>query len=188
MLKKIKNRFGPSGDENKFRLGALPDVPLRKIASFLPFEDAVQLSNMNPAWAHLQPTWQDIKGEDFKISGPRDGHFAPEIYFDIPIETAGLSTVIMSWEWQDQGWGNRKGQIWLQLIRGVSVIADCREAYYELAPHQLGSRDLRIVDHDVIRKARKGDILRVMRNAGGGGGHRLISKNFKIKIVHKRSN
>ncbi len=47
-------------------------------------------------------------------------------------------------------------------------------------------RELTIEDHNIILQAKKGDTLSVMRNVGGGGGHRLMVKNFKIKIVHMR--
>ena len=31
-----------------------------------------------------------------------------------------------------------------------------------------------------------GDTLRVMRNTGGGGGHSLTVKDFRMTILHKR--
>ena len=50
-----------------------------------------------------------------------------EIYFEIPITTARLSSISMSWQWKDKkGWGNRKGQIWLKLFREGQEIADSR--------------------------------------------------------------
>ena len=47
-------------------------------------------------------------------------------------------------------------------------------------------RELTIEDHNIILQAKKRDTLSVMRNVGGGGGHRLMVKNFKIKIVHRK--
>lgn len=38
---------------------------------------------------------------------------------------------------------------------------------------------------DVVNKCVRGDVLRVMRNAGGGGGHALYVKNFKMRIDFK---
>ena len=56
-----------------------------------------------------------------------------------------------------------------------------------MAPHgELELRTVTVESEDVVEKARSGDILRVMRNVGGGGGHRLIVKDFKMTIVHKR--
>ena len=39
---------------------------------------------------------------------------------------------------------------------------------------------------DVVKKCVRGDILRVMKNEGGGGGHYLWVKNFKMRIDFKR--
>ena len=58
----------------KMNLALLPDIPLRLIASFLPFEEGMSLSQMLPHWVHLQPTVQHVKGRDFDIAGPKWGH------------------------------------------------------------------------------------------------------------------
>ena len=34
----------------------------------------------------------------------------------------------------------------------------------------------------MVSEARPGDYYQVMRNAGGGGGHRLIVSNFKLIV------
>ena len=86
-------------------------------------------------------------GQDFSVSGPNDGHFCPETYFDVEVLTRGLVAVKMVWEWRDQvgsifilfllriycfltfgstfltsqGYGNQKGQLWLQLVRDGQV-------------------------------------------------------------------
>lgn len=175
-----------SKDEKKLSLTMLPDVPLRIIVSFLPFEDAVTFSSMHPSWGHLQPTVQDLDCPEICRAGPRGGHFWPETHFDIPIQSVGLESVSMSFSWKDQGFGNRKGQIWLKLSRGAREIADSREAYNVVAPHEWDQREFTVEDHDVIIKAKKGDTLSVMRNVGGGGGHHLTVENFKIKIIHRK--
>ena len=114
------------GDEPT-RLEQLPDVPLRRIAFYLSFDDALTLSRLSPAWAHLQPTVQRVVGEDFDLRGPESGHFCPETYFDVPIATRnGIKSVNIEWRWRDQGFGNRKGQIWLRLVRNGVEIADAR--------------------------------------------------------------
>ena len=141
-------------------LAILPDLPLRIIASYLQFEDAIQFAELKPAWAHLQPTLQQCNGPDFDIRGPSYGKKSSfecncncncscscsfecscrgncncgncictaETYFDIPILSSGLSSISLSWQWKDQGWGNRKGQIWLKLLREDQEIADSRSS------------------------------------------------------------
>ena len=50
--------------------------------------------------------------------------------------------------------------------------------HYEKTAHQVLGRE-----DPIIAKSRKGDFLRFMRNAGGGGGHQLKVKNFRIKAT-----
>ena len=40
--------------------------------------------------------------------------------------------------------------------------------------------------HSIVRLAQEGDVLRVMKNVGGGGGHRLMVNNFHIRVVYKK--
>merc|ERR1719458_2433079 len=84
---------------------------------------------------HPDAKEQHVVGQDFSVSGPNDGHFCPETYFDVEVLTRGLVAVKMVWEWRDQGYGNQKGQLWLQLVREGQVLEDNREEYFALAPH-----------------------------------------------------
>ena len=40
-------------------------------------------------------------------------------------------------------------------------------------------------NHPVVTKAKKGDVLRVMRNVGGGGGRVLNVRDFTMRVAHK---
>ena len=220
--------------EVSWNLDSLPDLPLEKITSYLPFSDQVQLSASSPSLAHLQPRLQEVHGEDFDKNGPNDGDFHTETYVDVPILTRGIKSVTMEWQWRDQGYGNQKGQVWillyslsylllqvpgsilpsafnvlsqvpfifqvwLQLVREGVVVGDARSAYPALAPHMEGSRgrgrgaqeslerrQVEVVGHPVVLEARRGDVLRVARNVGGGGGHRLVVRGFKMVIHHRK--
>ena len=149
-----------------------------------------------------------------------------------------------------QGWGNQKGQLWLQLVRegqvcenffcpqGWSLVgseeyhklcrcsrtigriitpspprpgsASCPSYYHHLTitillspshyhhlttiispllspqTRQCQRREVFVEQHRVVTEARKGDLVRVKRNIGGGGGHSLTVKDFKMTILHKR--
>ena len=115
-----------SENNDRFQLEHLPDVVLRIIFSYLPFEEGLKLSSMSHAFKHLQPTIQLVSFPDFDENGPHSGNFCPEGYFDVSIDSIGLDSITASWSWKDQGWGNRKGQIWLRLVRGAEEIADSR--------------------------------------------------------------
>ena len=118
-------------------LSSLPLLPLEAVASHLDFSSLVSLANTNTAFAHLQPTEQFLTGQDFSLSGPRDGDFCPETYFEVEVVSRGLVAIKMDWEWRDQvniffkilscplnsqGYGNQKGQLWLQLVREGQVM------------------------------------------------------------------
>ena len=60
-----------------------------------------------------------------------------------------------------------------------------REEFPTLAPHEMGAEVVEVSEHDVVSKAMKGDVLRVMRNVGGGGGHKLTVRDFTMRIAHK---
>ena len=68
-----------------------------------------------------------------------------------------MKSVRMEWEWRDQGYGNRKGMLWVQLVRGDEVLADSLEDYPTLAPHVAGpiglmhSEDILIQNHSVVK-------------------------------------
>ena len=53
-----------------------------------------------------------------------------------------------------------------------------------IAPHSLAKAMDTVLDHeDIVKLAKPGDYYQVMRNIGGGGGHRLNIEDFKI-IIH----
>ena len=128
------------------------------------------------------------KGDDFYIFGPRSGHWAPELYFDGPILPSKVIELNMSVVWEDQGWGNKKGELFVILMRPSRTgkplqIAEHRRLFgiaehYEKEAHKVVNRDDPVVD-----KSKKGDFYRFMRNAGGGGGHQLKVKNFRVKAT-----
>ena len=84
-------------------LTTLPILPLEAIISYLDFSSIVSLANSHPSLAHLQPKEQNIIGEDFCISGEGGctpmPHF-PEPYFDVRVETKGLQSIQIVWEWK----------------------------------------------------------------------------------------
>ena len=178
----------------------LDSVVLQNIIKFLDPEDVVRLGRTSRHMHAMMPqvilTTELWKGPDFHIFGPSGGHWAPELYFDGPILLSTVFELQASVKWQDQGWGNRKGEIYVVLMRPA---ADGREEPVEIAKHprlfgiaehfEKQAQTVIRGDHPVVAKAKAGDFYRFMRNAGGGGGHQLKGKNFGVKatvcsIVH----
>lgn len=177
----------------------LDSVVLRNIIKFLDPEDVVRLGRTSRYMHAMMPqviqTTELWTGPDFHIFGPRRGHWAPELYFDGPILLSTVLELQASVKWQDQGWGNRKGEIYVMLMRpaadgGEPVEIAKYHRLFGIAEHFEKEAQTAIPgDHPVVARAKVGDFYRFMRNAGGGGGHELMGKNFRVKatvckIVH----
>ena len=144
----------------------LDELVLRHIASFLDPKDIVCLHRtcrrMHTMLPEVVVTEYQWKGEDFHIFGPRGGHWAPEHYFDGPVLPGNAIKLESSVLWEDQGFGNRKGELFVHLMRPSRTgkplqIAEHRQLFgiaehYEKTTHKvLGKEDT------IIAKSRKGD-------------------------------
>ena len=167
-------------------LTIVPDAYLSNLARrYLRPADLVNLCDSHPNFEFLKlylPEYLEIPGEPFNKRGPRDGHFCPEPYFLSDVMNQRVRSLTMSFRWRDQGYGNRKGMLWIELMRDGEMIATSKDDFHFLAPHQEETREVLIKDHPVVDKVRKGDVLQFMRNTGGGGGHSLKVENFKVTL------
>ena len=167
-----------------FDLQGLPDTVLIIIGKLLSPIDLSNISEVNSRFSFLRnylPHQIKFGGGDFYERGPHDGHFVPRDYFQSPIMFSKVKKITMSFDWCDQGYGNRKGMIWVEVIRKGKVIANSMEdedSYEHVAPHREEHKTIEIENTDLIRGIQKGDILMFRKNVGGGGGHSLSVKNF----------
>ena len=164
----------------------LDDLALRRIAAFLSPEDIVNLGRTCKRMHSVMPQVvlydEEWRGEDFKIDGPEGGHSCPELYFDGPALSSTVKKLSLSVIWNDQGWGNRKGELFLKLIRrdgsGENIVAEHRRLF-GIAEHMETRASVVIENHPVVKQARPGDFYRFMRNAGSGRGRRLTVRHFR---------
>ena len=84
------------------------------------------------------------------------------------------------------GYGNRKGMLWIELVRNGTVIASNKDDIGIVAPHHEEFREVEIQNHPVVDLVKKGDVLNFMRNVGGGGGHKLHVNMFLAKLELKK--
>lgn len=181
-----------------YSLEGLDDLALIHITRFLDPEDIVRLGRTSRRMRSLTrviPTTEEWKGKNFRVSGP---YFCPEeLYFDSPVLSGSIKKLAMSVEWRDQGWGNRKGEIFVKLMRpearsfpspnsiweppeGEQIeIAEHRQLF-GIAAHYWKRDQTVICDHPVVTKARPGDFYRFMRFVGEGGGHELKVEKFRV--------
>ena len=168
----------------------LDDLVLRHIISFLEPEDIVRLGRTSRRMYSITPrvvlrteVW---KGKGFLIRGPGGGHREPELYFDGPILPSTVQELNLDVVWKDQGWGSRKCELYMTLMRptveGEPVqIAEHRELFSIAEHYEKQAHKVIRADHPVVAEAKRGDFYRFMRNAGGGGGHELTVKNFRVQ-------
>ena len=166
---------------------SLDELALIHIARFLHPEDIVRLGRtckrLHSVLPRVELVEEEWLGEEFHVSGPHHGHFSPEVYFDAPVLSSTVMKLSMSVTWVDQGWGNRKGELFLVLMRpnadGLAEKVTEYRRLFGIAEHQKETREIVIKEHPVVNEAKPGDFYRFMRNAGGGGGHRLIVTDFR---------
>jgi hypothetical protein len=87
-------------------------------------------------------------------------------------------------DWKDQGWGNRKGMLRLELIREGTAPAVILTP--EVSPHGWESIIMTIIDSDdngLLRQCEAGDYIQIQRLIGSGGGHELHLRNFCITFL-----
>lgn len=160
----------------------MPALVLLRITDYLQPEDTARLGQTCKRLHSIMPKFLVMTGEDFRIRGPRGGHWAPELYFEGPPLTRPVKKLSASVAgWVDQGWGNRKGELFLKLVRGSTdtVLAEKR-ALFGIAQHKEEGAKVQLTSAEpVVALAQPGDYYRFMRNAGGGGGHSLTVRGFR---------
>ena len=65
-------------------------------------------------------------------------------------------------------------------------MTEMRADHFEVAPHETSEFSGTLTEEDeVVSLARPGDYYMVMKNVGGGGGHSLTVKDFKMVLHFK---
>ncbi len=163
-----------------------PDLVLSHVADLLCPEDVARLSQTCHRLHSVLPHFMVIHGEDFEIPGPYSA--PPELYFDGPILPSTVKKLSLSVVWKDQGWGNLKGEIFLQLMRQTNtssspvMVAEKRRVF-GIAEHHEMKANAELRDDPVVKLAKPGDFYRFMRNVGGGGGHSLTVRKFRVIVT-----
>ena len=127
----------------------------------------------------------------------RNRHFATNQVFTVsehrahrllPVPLGGartrVHTVGITLFWRDQGWGNRKGKVWV-----------LRERDRAPNDHGISSEDVRcmkgpaphtVAHEDMAFRPRAGEEYAIWYSVGGGGGHRLYIHNLGLHRLRYR--
>ena len=185
LKEKIKTSKRSTGiiTEQTSYLCTIPDLIMSKLLEFLQPIDIIHLSQTCKQLNQNLPVYPVIYAKTFKGNGPYHGHFCPEKWFDGPLIKKYIRDIRISFIWKDQGFGNRKGQIWLKLVRNGSMVKETKPTLCGVADHFWDDVDIHVTSKNpVVKEFKPGDRYCFMRNVGGGGGHELHVRNFKAVV------
>eukprot|EP00112_Aurelia_sp_Birch-Aquarium-sp1_P002450 Seg1270.16 transcript_id=Seg1270.16/GoldUCD/mRNA.D3Y31 product="hypothetical protein" protein_id=Seg1270.16/GoldUCD/D3Y31 len=171
-------------------LATLPELVVQRIGEFLVVVDYCGYCHLRQTCRHPHASLSKlrrfvIKGRYFSFHRHENTeNYSPRRWFDSPPLPGRVKSITVSMKWIDQGFGNRKGQVFMQLMRGDEVIAE-KTNMFGFAPHRWQDAEATINGHNLINLSKKGDFYRFMRNPGGGGEHRysLRVENFKATLI-----
>ena len=158
----------------------LPELALLRIAKYLTPDSICKWSMTCRRLYRALPHFLVMRGDEFHIYGPNGDHWAPKPYFEGPVLTRQVRKLTLSVLWKDQGWGNRKGDIFISLMRGSEVIARKYRPFGKVAPHEEEYAEVELTDDSIVKLAEPSHNYKFTSDAGSGGGHQLIVKNFKV--------
>ena len=86
----------------------------------------------------------------------------------------------------------RKYSCWLTIVLTITedeeyeLIFEQDSHKFGIAPHSFETTNHTLTQsEDIVKLAKAGDYYQIMKNVGGGGGHRLKIEDFKITIHYK---
>lgn len=136
--------------------------------------------DLGKRWPGMKLRGRDLRGEEQDATSP---------YLTTKPLPNPFDNLSLSFRWKDQGWGNRKGRVYLLLKRAGQTI--CEVGYQELglAPHERAKVRLDITPESLNSRcaafqqsARAGDIVEVWYETGGGGGHELNVEGLELAL------
>lgn len=130
--------------------------------------------------------------------GPSDPETERDHWTSDPLQSSQDLQFVTFW-WKDQGWGNRKGALFLRLVPSspIEVISpegdfsqEQEDGHRQLMPdnaeHEWIRVMLRVYPEDPLRRlARPGDRYCLSYVVGGGGGHVLQATGFTLAFTGK---
>ena len=127
-----------------------------------------------------------IKQDDFDIFTTQVDR--AQKWFDVQKFDGYIIKMTVSFKWKEQGYGNRRSKICLQIIREVEIILETRQDFFGIALHNWDMVNIHLTRADVVvGEFRPGDHFQFMLYIGGGGGHSLHVPDFKT-LVELRGN
>jgi len=166
----ILNKLKHSGE--KYNLGVFNSLihngeVFPKILFYFSMKELASLKLLCRHMYQILPYYWFYKRKSLRFNGEYND--VDKLVVSGPQVINHISRIRIHLKWSDQGWGNEKTQLFLNLVREGKV-----EARYTLfARHQKTEHFVDLEDHRIIRQSQRGDIIEIWRYVGGGGGHEM---------------
>lgn len=173
-----------------FPILSLPNELKRRTASFLSPRDAMRLSETCRS-LHSNLSLRLLRNS--RVLFQRAQHFTGDRvngdqqrpFVRIPCISRRVHSMTITFRWRDQGWGNRKGQLWV-VARDRSVPIDESKPFHGgkvicesvLAPHE--TEEYRMT---FLTSSMDGEVYQLWYRAGSGGGHSLHLFDGRLNTV-----
>ena len=160
----------------------IPGVLLTQVTSYLPARDAIFFQNSSPQLRNtIGLEMRSIRLPNFHEIGRYHTGDRVRRKFALSCEDAAVHSSKLSFVYEDQGWGNRKGIVYVSELNSLSE-NDTENiiARSPVAEHSSGRWEL-------VFKPKKGFFYGVCYSVGGGGGHTLSVRNISVRsFVYKQ--
>mmetsp|Transcript_23711 Transcript_23711/g.35172 ORF Transcript_23711/g.35172 Transcript_23711/m.35172 type:complete len:176 (-) Transcript_23711:194-721(-) len=160
----------------------IPDAIFRYITGFLEVSDALSFQSTCKTLKNIiNLGFRDMELQDFHESGPYHDYMLRRWVEINPIMVrSDVHSMIFSCEYKDQGWGNRKGKIYITE----------KEDGFSNDVYDIGAKiaESPTAEHRTRRlvlkfRPKPGATYAISYFVGGGGGHELFITNAKVKSV-----
>lgn len=165
----------------------IPDYLPPLIAGYLPPLDAINFSH-TARKLQSQLSFTVARHRILRSFNRHDRNADRHYGFQIPIAShVAVHSILVSMDWKDQGWGNRKGRVFVvgeekdrahdRSVQGQSLFGGGRVIFSSgIAPH--------ILEHlSFTFKARENESYHLWYVVGGGGGHSLRLTNVSVQAL-----
>lgn len=150
------------------------------IIPFLNVKEASRFSSLCRSCRVLRLTEPINLTRDFSSSN--DGNNYSAIFWQTLPTVSNAHSILIKGNWNDQGWGNRKGMI--SVVAKDGKAPDDYESWSDLvvcgkepAPHSFESLSLSFYPVDDMQP------YKIWLRIGGGGGHYLRVRNFSVRVL-----
>lgn len=164
-------------------MNTLPEGILQSVAELLSPTDALSLSRTSKQLfdvLHLASTPHCRFIDRFSVGDCDDSmHYG----FELPsISPISVHTLLISMQWSDQGWGNRKGRIMI-VAEDKNQSLDRHRAEYNrvVFASKIASHSRKQLRIEI--KPKQNESYHLFYAVGGGGGHSLVLFNISVQAL-----